>query len=192
MILLIDAYNVLKQISMTDQVSSQEKDAFIGSVKRYAKIKNIPIELVFDGGAYGLSDREVFGNVTVSHSGALKTADDVLIELIHAYKGRDLLLVSTDRALGRAAHQAGVDTLDSADFYKKMEQALSLEPLEQKKAHFIVKTSDEENPSLDELMHEFSKQVKKGIVEDSIKKRASSSQKMSKRAKKIQKKVSKL
>jgi len=100
MILLIDAYNVLKQIVASDQATAQEKTAFIATINRYARLKNVSIELVFDGGPYGLPDRVTVKNIVISHSGAQESADDVIKSLIRAYKGRDLLLVSTDHELG--------------------------------------------------------------------------------------------
>jgi len=194
MILLIDAYNVLKQIVSSDQATAQEKTAFIATIVRYAQLKNMSIELVFDGGPYGLSDRVSVKNVVVSHSGAQESADDLIKSLIHAYKGRNLLLVSTDRELGRYASLHGVEAIDSADFYRLMRKAFDAVEVPSKKGNKeLVKTTEKTDPALDTLMAEYTVSIKKGFAEDFPEtKRCSGEKKVSKRERRLEKKIRKL
>ena len=194
MILLIDAYNVLKQVVASDQATPQEKTAFIATISRYARLKNLEIELVFDGGPYGLSDRVVIKNVVISHSGAQESADNVIKSLIRAYKGKDLLLVSTDRELGRYASLHGVEAIDSADFYRLMRKALDAAEEPQKKgARNLVKVTEESDPEVDALMAEFSITIKKGLPDEPVvERRSSGERKGSKQERRLEKKIRKL
>lgn len=200
MILLIDAYNVLKQIVASDQATAQEKTAFIATIVQYARLKNLVVELVFDGGPYGLSDRVVVKDVVISHSGAQESADDVIKSLIRAYKGRDLLLVSTDRELGRYASLHGVEAIDSADFYRLVRKALDAAEEPQKKgARNLVKVIEGSNPEVDALMAEFSITIKKGLSDEPVlekqssgERRSSGERKGSKQERRLEKKIRKL
>jgi len=194
MILLIDAYNVLKQIVASDQATPQEKTAFIATINRYARLKNVSIELVFDGGPYGLPDRVTVKNIVISHSGAQESADDVIKSLIHAYKGRDLLLISTDRELGRYASLHGVEALDSADFYRLVRKAVDAVEVPQKKGpKNLVKIIEKSEPEVDDLLAEFSVNIKKGLPEEPvIEKQSPGERKGSKRERKLKKKIRKL
>lgn len=194
MILLIDAYNVLKQIVASDQVTAQEKTAFIATIGRYAKLKNVSIELVFDGGPYGLPDRVSVKNIVISHSGAQESADDVIKTLIHAYKGRDVLLVSTDRELGRYALLHGVQALDSADFYRLVRKALdATEEPPKKGSKDLVKSTETKDPELDALMAEYTVNIKKGFSEEPVvENRSSGERKGSKQERRLEKKIRKL
>ena len=194
MILLIDAYNVLKQIVASDQATAQEKTAFIAMIVRYARLKNVSIELVFDGGPYGLPDRVSVKNIVVSHSGAQESADDLIKSLIHAYKGREVLLVSTDRELGRYASSYGVESIDSTDFYRLVQKALdAAEESPKKSSKGLVKMMEKVNPEIDALMAEFTVTIKKGPPEDSVlEKRGTGKMKVSKRERLLEKKIRKL
>jgi predicted RNA-binding protein with PIN domain len=194
MILLIDAYNVLKQIVASDQATAQEKTAFIATISQYARLKNVSIELVFDGGPYGLPDRVSVKNIVVSHSGAQESADDLIKSLINAYKGRDVLLVSTDRELGRYASLHGVEAIDSADFYRLVRRALDAVEIPQKKGpKNLVKIIEESDPEVDSLMAEFSVTIKKGLPEEPVvEKRSPSERKGSKQERRLEKKIRKL
>lgn len=196
MILLIDAYNVLKQIVPSDQATTQEKTAFIALISEYARLKNISIELVFDGGPYGLSDRVSVKNIIVSHSGAQESADDLIKSLIQVYKGRDLLLVSTDRELGRYASLHGVESIDSADFYRFVQKALiDLEELPKKGSKDLIKMTTKNDPEVDALMAEFTVHIKKGPPEDFViikKSFGEKKQTLSKRERRLKKKIRKL
>jgi predicted RNA-binding protein with PIN domain len=196
MILLIDAYNVLKQNIASDEATQQEKASFIEAVKRYAHLKNIPIELVFDGGPYGLPDSVTVKNVRISHSGSQESADDVIKSLIRGYKGREVLLVSTDRELGRYALLHGVDAIDSADFYHLMQKTLVAEKISHKKGDKgLVKTSENKNAVLDALMAESTLVIKKGPeegIEEKTEKKFFGQKKSSKMERRLEKKVRKL
>jgi predicted RNA-binding protein with PIN domain len=194
MILLIDAYNVLKQIIATDQATPQEKTAFITVIKQYARVKKVSVELIFDGGRYGLPDCVRVENVTICHSGAQEIADDVIKALIQAYKGREVLLVSTDRELGRYAIAHGVEVLDSADFYRLVQEALDteVEPKKQVSTQ-LIKTTKTQQIGLDELMAEYTVTIKKGFTEEKkVVSRALGRGKLSKRERLLEKKIRKL
>lgn len=167
MILLVDAYNLLKYIVAADQATEQEKKQFIAMMVRYASLKHLDIELVFDGGPLGIPDRRHEKNVSIRHSGAQESADDVIKRLVIRLKGHEVLLISTDRELGRYAASHGVDAVDSDDFYRLVQNALEKrDDVEKKHKHEIIKTASGSNRELDELMAEHAVVIQKGINED--------------------------
>ena len=80
MILLVDAYNVLKRGSSRQQITQGQREAFIARLAAYAAKRNHEIIAVFDGGdsSYPINERQK--SVRVIFSGDRMTADDVLQE----------------------------------------------------------------------------------------------------------------
>lgn len=155
MIIIIDGYNVLKQASRSDYVSETQKMQFIKQLGIYAKHKGHKIVLVFDGGSFEWPHKDRVHGIYVIHVGCKETADEYIKRYVKSFRENDLLLVSTDRALGRVAHALGVSSLDAQDFYlilKDEIQATGLKniPREDK----AVKLTDEELEEIDQLMQE--------------------------------------
>jgi predicted RNA-binding protein with PIN domain len=193
MILLIDAYNLLKYIVAADQATEQEKRNFIAMIIRYASLKHLAIELVFDGGPLGIPDRRHEKNVSIRHSGAQESADEVIKRLINQFKGHEVLLISTDRELGRYAARYGVDALDSDDFYRLMQKALEKRNGSEKQhKHAIVKTGSGSNRELDELMAEHAVTIQKGVSDEAIPSESALKRGSSKKERNLEKKLRKL
>ena len=193
MILLIDAYNVLKYIVASDQATEQEKKQFIAMIVRYASLKSLDIELVFDGGPLGIPDSRHEKNVSIRHSGSQESADDVIKRLVNNLKGHEVLLISTDRELGRYAASHGVDVVDSDDFYRLVQIALGKrDGLEKKHQQEIVKTGSGSNRELDELMAEHAVVIQKGINEEVVSSESPLGRGSSKKERNLEKKLRKL
>lgn len=160
MIIVIDAYNVLKQIMPAAYVQEKERHAFIKMLMDYARIKKHTLVVVFDGGdtTYPTNDR--IGQVTITYSGSEYTADDMIQHYLSEHPTRDVLLVTTDRVLNSYADGLGVPSLDAQDFYTFIKRAQEQKAIPRIASSAIIKTAHSQNPDLDALMHEASHDVR--------------------------------
>jgi len=158
MLIVIDGYNLLKGVSRGDMVSPKDRDQFIAQLGAYAKRKKHKATIVFDGGIYGWPETQEGRFVTVV-SGAKETADDYIRRLIKKKRSADLLLVSTDRELGRNASRLEVPVIDAEDFYLLMQAAIQTNRNVDLPAGEVEKTSAEDSPELDKLMRQASVHV---------------------------------
>jgi hypothetical protein len=150
MIIIIDAYNILKQITSETFISDKTRNNFIDSVKWYADKRNHKVILVFDGGPYDWTHREKNGKlVTVVFSGRHESADEFIMHYLHHHSSMDILLVSSDHELGLCASHFNMPSLNALDFYgllKDCVRSLPFVPF----PHEIIAESDD----LDTLMEE--------------------------------------
>lgn len=152
MIIVIDAYNVLKRIHGCIHISEAQRRQFVKKLNRYASLKHHDIAVIFDGGNARWPTREKVGRVTEVYVGHQRTADDYIKEYIHHEQTKEILLVSSDNELCYQADQIGIPSIDSSMFY----QLVKREPLKQKEPPRspVVKTSQEVNQELDSLMRQ--------------------------------------
>ena len=196
MILLIDAYNVIKQAMLKSKISERERERFIKQLGKYHKIKGHKIELVFDGGPFDFPTKEKSDGVYLIYVGAQETADNYIKRYLDEHKSLDILLVSSDRDICRYASRLGIEQIDAKEFYAILQDAIKAGVSKKEIRHTKAKKiSDTENKELDELMQEGSKvlQYKTEDFELGVKsERASKSHKLSKKERKKLKKIKKL
>lgn len=190
MIIVIDAYNVLKQALSTTHIADQAKQRFVKQLSIYAKKKGHTIIVVFDGGPYEWADKERVQGILLVHSGMHESADDWIKKYVAQHKTYDILVVSTDRELGMHVHRAGVQTLDAMDFHSLLQECLQ-QPHAQTKEQELVKIAEHENPELDQLMQEAASTVPTK-AEDVGKVRERKARQISKQERKIAQKIKKL
>lgn len=135
MIVVIDGYNLLKQIfpHVKGRID-KERNAFIRQLGYYKSKKPKEIKeliVVFDAGPFGHATREIHEGVTVMFSGQKSTADDWIIEYADTHKGMDLLVVTMDRKIIQACEKSGATTLGSLDFYGIMQSFLLEEAVQE-------------------------------------------------------------
>ena len=195
MILLIDAYNLLKQL-FGQEISKRQRVTYIRNLNAYAKIKHHSIVLVFDGGFFDYPIREKQGSVLSIDAGKNRTADELIMEYIDKHKAKDMVLVSSDRELINYASKHDIVAVDSRVFDRYVQQALE-KPQEQmvptsQKAHKIHPEYNDEE--LDALMQEASQMVVQKPEDDTTNKQVSrrKSSKLSKKERKIMAKLKKL
>lgn len=118
MILIIDAYNLIKQISGQNFIEGGLRQRFIDRLMRYARAKSLEILLVFDGGDGFQYTRKP---VTVFYSGPTESADDLIQELLDNFAAKALqsqvLLVTCDRELLNIARDSNIGSLSVTIFY---------------------------------------------------------------------------
>lgn len=122
MIIIIDAYNVLKQVSRTTFVEKKERTAFLKKLADYAHQKHHTIIVVFDAGEYDRTTQRNYQGITVMYSGAHASADDVIKKLFMNYPPTTIVLVSSDRELCAYAGNFGIVSIDSHEFYRLLDQ----------------------------------------------------------------------
>ncbi|MFC1841619.1 NYN domain-containing protein [Candidatus Dependentiae bacterium] len=196
MILLIDGYNLIKQVMLRNKISEFERKRFINQLGKYHKIKGHKIELVFDGGEFDFPTKDRINGVYVIYSGYGESADDFIKRYLDEHKALDILLVSSDRDICNFAAKLGIDYLDSKIFYNLMQESLKVgtkkRQASQEKARKIAET---ENKELDALMQEASKVIEYKVEDFEAAhggKRESGSGKLSKKERRKLKKIKKL
>jgi len=158
MILLIDAYNVIKQAMLKNKISEKERERFVKQLGKYQKIKGHKIILVFDGGPFDFPTKEKSNGVYIVYAGARETADSYIKQYTDEHKNLDILLVSSDRDICRHVLRLGIEQIDAKEFYAILQESLKTGAGKKLVRHTKAKKiSDTENPELDELMQEGSK-----------------------------------
>lgn len=194
MFIIIDGYNLLKQIAGKPFVTQSEREQFINSLGKYAHAQNHEIYIVFDGGSYIRPTKEIYKRITVIYSGVNQSADDYIRNYIEHIKSKDILVVSTDRKISSFAKQRGLHIADSLDFYHVINR-------EREKNNNTIskatgqprKLSEIDNPELDALMRESARVIyKKEDTQEEHNARSGNSQQISKKEKKLLKIIKKL
>lgn len=156
MLLIIDAYNILKQMSHAQLIDDAQRTAFIKKIESYAHEKNNQVILVFDGGEYVRPTKYSFGSVTVIYAGFNDSADDVIKQIVlRGVNPTQTILVSSDRELCNFVTNFRIATIDSPDFFQLLShtakpKATSLTGIAQKIPGY------ESSSELDALMEEAS------------------------------------
>jgi predicted RNA-binding protein with PIN domain len=118
MIILIDAYNMLKQLEGAQYISEAQHRAFVDTIAQYAQHKKHTILVIFDGGfAQRASIERISCRVSSVHVGYRQSADAYIVDYIQKYKGKSLLLVTADRQLIDHAAEHGFAAIDGDLFW---------------------------------------------------------------------------
>jgi predicted RNA-binding protein with PIN domain len=187
--ILIDGYNVLKQISIEKEISDYERQKFINQIRHYAHEKKHSISIIFDGGPTTWPSKHEKHDVIIVYSGSQQSADDVIKKIIEKTQ-KELLLVSSDRELNNFAHNFGVTTIDALSFYNLIKE--SLKKPAKSNGDIIIKTSQAEDSYIDELMRKSKLPLERKNEIEYYDKRKSPSIKSSKKERALLKKVKKL
>lgn len=157
--ILIDGYNILKQV-FGGEISERQRKGFAVRALEYANRKGHTIYLIFDGGPYARMTVEKHGRVITVYSGHKESADDIIKQYIEERRLKNLLVVTTDRQLNSFADRYDVPSIDSLDFYQLMMEVNTSTIPAKKNAGQAQKLHPEEvSPELDALMEEASRMV---------------------------------
>jgi predicted RNA-binding protein with PIN domain len=159
-IILIDAYNLLKQINLSRDVSQKERARFITLMGRYSNKKRHHIIVVFDAGPYEWLHKERIHGVHVVYSGLHASADDYIKHYIADHQESDILLVSDDRDLNVYAARAHLPSISPRDFYILVQEAMQAPASSQPQIEqAATKMTEESQTEIDILMQEASRTV---------------------------------
>ncbi len=192
MIIIIDAYNVLKQQMNNLQISDAQRERFIKLCGKYGKEKGHKMVVVFDAGPYDMVTQFREHDAYVVYSGYKETADSYIKRYLKNHKEYDVLLISSDSDIARTASRLGIPSMDSEYFYQIMHQEMDYrsDHSVQKKAP-PIKITKRTNEELDALMHEASEVVPTKSA-DVLNEMKTEKQKLSKHDRQMLKKIKKL
>jgi predicted RNA-binding protein with PIN domain len=194
MILLLDGYNILKQIYNGQMISEQQRNSFIKQLAAYKRLRSHKkMVVVFAGGPDPWPLEEKIRGISIVYAGASRTADDYIHSFIekHKSKASNMMLVSSDRQVCSWASEYGVISIDAQEFYKIMQHAIKSPPIKKVQSQ-AVKTAKVSSPELDVLMQEASAKIEEK-KEDLLQERERGrEQKLSKKERALLKKLKKL
>lgn len=148
--IIVDGYNVLKQMVSDQEIGLAQRRAFTNMLGKYAAKKNHSITVVFDGGPDSWPTQEKDYGITIVYSGTKQTADDVIKKLLQAKK-YGVLLVSSDNELKAAAARQGIASMNAQEFYRLVKDELSSKS-EASSHDVLIKTTAELQSLVDELL----------------------------------------
>lgn len=155
MIIIIDGYNFLKSITGAKFITDHQMQTWIGQFETYQKKRKNRVLIVLDAGPSFYPSCEKIRSIEICYSGQHQTADDWIKVWLDKNKQKDVLLVSSDREIRAWAHQVGVVSISSQDFYKIFKEVLQEhEIIEQASDLTLYKTKEYESSDfyLDALM----------------------------------------
>ncbi len=160
MIIVVDAYNVLKRETGTPDISHQQRIAFLSQIAHYNKQKGHEMIIVFDGGESSWPSVTKQRHLTVVYSGNQRTADDYIRSYLTHHAHKDIILVSSDNELNFWADRHDIPSIDSDVFYTKLRQTVQVNgPSKKENRGALIKTSSSADAFLDEVMRESAVQI---------------------------------
>lgn len=196
MIILIDAYNLLKTVLHVQYISDSQRTQFLQLFERYAQRRaSNQLILVFDGGQDLYEIEHNYKSLSIFYSGIMQSADDVIKKKLYGYQSHDILLVTCDRELRQYAARYQIESIGSVEFYKILQNIMQQQS--QKEiiiAQTVCKTSTDDNIHLDALMELGSRKLMMKDQDKEVKviMRTSDDRHDSKKDKKLLKKIAKL
>ncbi|HBR70240.1 TPA: hypothetical protein DIC20_02905 [Candidatus Dependentiae bacterium] len=193
MIVVIDGYNLIKQVLGTKRVSQRQRDEFIMQLGGYFRKRKLQGIIVFDGGESNYPFQEKKGGLTIIYSGYKETADEVIAQYLQEHREYQILVVSSDRAVRHYAETLGKQTMKAPEFYytylEKKPQPVGLSG-----DQTLFKLSADSSVELDNLMMEASKdlEIKKDDFSEKGIPRHKPAQKLSKQERKRKKLIDRL
>jgi predicted RNA-binding protein with PIN domain len=192
MYIIIDGYNLLKQVIGPHIISDHERNQFIAQLGRYASQKKHQIILVFDAGPGLWPTKESKKGITIIYAGVLQSADDYIKKYIQENQHQEILLVSSDRSLVNLAGTSTVSSMKAIDFYRYLTHSETMQsPIITQPAR---KKNNKNQKELDELMQEGSQVIPLKNEEElkNDQERQSSAQRLSKKERALIQKIKKL
>ena len=154
--IIIDGYNIIKQVFGKKQVTEKERARFLEKLANYAIKKKHALYVVFDGGPYERPTAEKRAGIVSVYSGRRESADDVIKTYIEEQVLKPMLIVTTDRQINAFAARHKVPSIDSLDFYKLMmeEKTMPVTGLQKVSGEAHKLHEEEMSAELDTLMQE--------------------------------------
>jgi predicted RNA-binding protein with PIN domain len=126
--IVIDGYNLIRQSRKFNQLDLMNlqlgREALIDSLAAYKKIKAHPIKVVFDGQSApaGSPRRERLKGIELIYSRSGELADTVIKRMADQY-GEKLLVVTSDNDIVRYVQSRGAATIGSVEFEDRLVMA---------------------------------------------------------------------
>lgn len=125
---VVDGYNVIRQsptLSGAEELSlEQGREALVERLRQYKRIKRQRITIVFDGGdkVTLAEEKTQQKGIKIIYSSRGRTADSV-IKRICQDQGEKVVVVTSDRDLGKHAESCGSTVVSSEEFEARVEMS---------------------------------------------------------------------
>ncbi len=150
MILLIDGYNLLKQIFPGVKHNlDKQRSYFINQLAYYKSKKGDQIReiiVVFDAGPSTHAVRSIKSGIVIVFSGIKSSADNWIVDFVERNRGKEILVVTMDKDLREACQKLGADWLNVYEFYTILQEYLLGD---------AVKIFDQDNKGSDNYIKKF-------------------------------------
>lgn len=150
--LLIDGYNLIRAITHT-RAKETDVQYFLGRLRRYKRVTGHDITIVFDGGDGSYRYQLGYHGVTLWYSGVRETADDLIKDFLSNALAEEVVLISDDRQLNDVAQERNIISVSPLFFLARLAEKEGSEP-KHVSVHSAIKTSENENNDIDEIMHQ--------------------------------------
>ncbi len=127
--LLIDGYNLIRNSPLLSPIDRQDieegRDALISRLAEYRKVRRFPITVVFDGGgSFHLApEAETRLGIRIVYSSRGQTADELIVKLAKQ-KGKETVVVTSDRGIWDRVKREGCVCVPSELFDRRIDNAL--------------------------------------------------------------------
>jgi hypothetical protein len=125
MTVLIDGHNLIGQMPDIHLDDPDDEEQLLLRLRTYQARTGKQLEVYFDPGlTYQSPARQSWPGITVHQAGSGQRADDLMIQAILRHGNpRELVIVTSDRAVQQVARQRRARVLDSARFVIELHQA---------------------------------------------------------------------
>lgn len=140
--ILIDGYNLLAQ----SKYASREE--LLAQIKHYLKINKHKVTIFFDGThqGTGYGDKYFEEHIEIIFSALTITADDEMIDYIDQKHSTNMIVVSSDRKIQKAASAKRLPYLEAKEFLFKLKYVPSSTTQSRQVPWLEGRTTDEEHP----------------------------------------------
>jgi predicted RNA-binding protein with PIN domain len=124
---LIDGHNLIGQMPNLRLDDPNDEEKLMEYLRRYCARTRHRLTVIFDAGpGYRPAETKKQGAVTVQFARQGQTADQIIKQRLDRVKNpQEVIVVTSDRAVQRAAQQARVRTLTSPEFAQRLLSTLS-------------------------------------------------------------------
>ena len=143
MLVLIDGHNLIAKLPDINLNEADDEEKLLLKLRQYRARTGRKIRVVFDpGSSFNLASKRSKGGITVQYAPYGKTADEVIIKRLHkARNPKQILVVTSDRAIERVARGVQARILSSTDFA----QALNAPPVSETEETDVALSKEEVN-----------------------------------------------
>jgi predicted RNA-binding protein with PIN domain len=159
MIIVIDAYNMIKQALRQKEISAVQRTEFVAQLHRYANRKKHQLIVVFDGGPYQWVHKERKGDLQIIYSGAHASADEYIMQYLYEHRYADILLVSDDHELVLHASDLMLPSIAALGFDQLVREALMNNKKQISESQPLLQSDAVDSEDIDCLMERASRHV---------------------------------
>lgn len=129
--IIVDGYNLIHadprlQKKMAGGGPERAREGLLARIRAYVAARDVRVTVVFDGRG-GLTEAEAVipGRLQIIYSAGGQTADEVIVETLHAAANpREFIVVTSDMAdIGRSVRAIGAEVMPSPTFLERMRRA---------------------------------------------------------------------